>query len=786
VHGSHQEQHIDDSDTASTVSTIATFAAHHSGGRAPHTDHVQSTHSASKNSPPRSHTVHAGPYEDENSEEFDENESIATTIHDNQQRHPRSGHDYQPPSEVGSDESTSDVSSMLTLTEVAQRHGRSSRATHHRSQPSQNTPELDPGSVDAGNANEPPAENRRHQRVPPSYADNDFDDDDGESFSSGVSAPPDFRQYRAPAHAGGPTGGIPTGPYHEQYQPHRAHQEYSRARSKSEPRFRRPSPDRPGRQRDVVVPYGRPAGAQVGKVDMSSNAAQLKDLTRSVTGLIKGSGSQSAASIIKSLKKDPKKMAAVAMKLADIAKLVSGMGAQVLPKLKYASPSVFALLCSPEFLIAGGAALTATVVIFGGYQFIQKKLKDKKGEAIQIMRESRQPAYSEAIRCDTRDISDLNRPVIGGDGSGGITGIESWRRGIAEEHARSVAMSAEGEYITPDALRRKKEMIKDRKRMERSVTAADDRDGRSRSHSRRVRPRQIALGIEGSESHGQTPKNQVHDHASPRRRSERTPAPQPVPLPQGWENSNKTPQEWERQAAEAAKRAQFPQSPDASIWVSGSSGQSECSTESGSSYVSSSYISSSTDDMSRLSEAVYRPSNTWQQQPNTAPHPGAGVNGTNERSDSASSRGSMGRIMATDLEGISMDREYQSPRTSSPALLPATVFTQPVRQTSIRSPKTPVENEADWDDVSTVSSSDFGDTNSMVSGGSADSTDTVRPQVEHSAVPGPGQGNRQYQPAPAAHGIPESMNPFLKRGMEGGVKKASRLPPRHRKAGLAA
>lgn len=46
--------------------------------------------------------------------------------------------------------------------------------------------------------------------------------------------------------------------------------------------------------------------------------------------------------------------------------------------------------------------------------------------------------------------------------------IESWRRGIAEVEAHSVATSVDGEFITPEATRQKKERIKERRREERA------------------------------------------------------------------------------------------------------------------------------------------------------------------------------------------------------------------------------------------------------------------------------------------------------------------------------
>jgi hypothetical protein len=42
--------------------------------------------------------------------------------------------------------------------------------------------------------------------------------------------------------------------------------------------------------------------------------------------------------------------------------------------------------------------------------------------------------------------------------------IESWRRGIADAETESIGTSVDGEFITPEAARQKKERIKERRR----------------------------------------------------------------------------------------------------------------------------------------------------------------------------------------------------------------------------------------------------------------------------------------------------------------------------------
>ena len=133
----------------------------------------------------------------------------------------------------------------------------------------------------------------------------------------------------------------------------------------------------------------------------------------------------SATAIIASLQKNPDAMAAVALTLAEISNIVSKMAPGALIALKGSAPAVFALLASPQFMIAAGVGVGITVVALGGYKIIQK-IKAKQSEA--------DPGVDELLE-------------IGGD----VNKIDSWRRGIAEVQAESVGTSVDGEFITPQA-----------------------------------------------------------------------------------------------------------------------------------------------------------------------------------------------------------------------------------------------------------------------------------------------------------------------------------------------
>lgn len=134
----------------------------------------------------------------------------------------------------------------------------------------------------------------------------------------------------------------------------------------------------------------------------------------------------SATSIISSLQKNPDAMAAVALTLAEISNIASKMAPGALMALKGSSPAVFALLASPQFMIAAGVGVGITVVALGGYKII-KKIKAKHAE-------EDEPGIDELLE-------------IGGD----VSRIDNWRHGIAEVQAESVGTSVDGEFITPQA-----------------------------------------------------------------------------------------------------------------------------------------------------------------------------------------------------------------------------------------------------------------------------------------------------------------------------------------------
>ncbi|OAX78237.1 hypothetical protein ACJ72_07457 [Emergomyces africanus] len=134
----------------------------------------------------------------------------------------------------------------------------------------------------------------------------------------------------------------------------------------------------------------------------------------------------SAQATMAHLQKHPEAMAAVALTLAEISNLASKLAPAALAALKSSSPAVFALLSSPQFMIAAGVGIGVTVVMFGGYKVV-KRIQAASGA---------RPEGS------TDELIELNEDV---------SRVESWRRGVADSEAESVATSVDAEFITPRA-----------------------------------------------------------------------------------------------------------------------------------------------------------------------------------------------------------------------------------------------------------------------------------------------------------------------------------------------
>ncbi len=227
---------------------------------------------------------------------------------------------------------------------------------------------------------------------------------------------------------------------------------------------------------DMNLAYGKPPpDLRVGYVDDAQRELELQENLSKLDQLLLEAQCvhHTATSIISNLQANPEAMAAVALTLAELSNLLNKMSPNIITALKVSSPAIFALLASPQFLIAGGLALGVTVVMFGGYKII-KKIQENN----EIKKD--EPRMEEAMVYEAFETGS----------------IESWRRGIADIEEQSVATSVDGEFITPEAARRKKEHIRERKREERdhshsvraeSVISESVKSERSERSERKVR-----------------------------------------------------------------------------------------------------------------------------------------------------------------------------------------------------------------------------------------------------------------------------------------------------------
>jgi hypothetical protein len=164
----------------------------------------------------------------------------------------------------------------------------------------------------------------------------------------------------------------------------------------------------------------------------------------------------SATAIIAHLQSNPQAAAAVALTLAELSTLLGKLSPSFLGVVKGGSPAVFALLASPQFLIAAGVTVGVTVVMFGGWKIV-KRIRDAK-------RDKEHAMSFEAQQSDGARWHVPHEPYVPGVAGSGfdealvleeeLSTIESWRRGIvpvAEDEA------ADLELISPEAERRRKE-----------------------------------------------------------------------------------------------------------------------------------------------------------------------------------------------------------------------------------------------------------------------------------------------------------------------------------------
>jgi len=121
-----------------------------------------------------------------------------------------------------------------------------------------------------------------------------------------------------------------------------------------------------------------------------------------------------------------------------------------------------------------------TIIAFGGYKIVKKiqaSNREKKDSVVMLEDGGEEEPVSPA-----EEVDELRE----------LSSVEKWRRGIADEQARSVGTSVDGEFITPIASRtlieegklteadfKPKESDKDKKKREKKSRKAESEAGKS-------------------------------------------------------------------------------------------------------------------------------------------------------------------------------------------------------------------------------------------------------------------------------------------------------------------
>ncbi|KAI1177952.1 hypothetical protein F4777DRAFT_154561 [Nemania sp. FL0916] len=147
-----------------------------------------------------------------------------------------------------------------------------------------------------------------------------------------------------------------------------------------------------------------------------------------------------ATHIIEHLQGRPEAAAAVALTLAELSALLGKMSPGFLAVIKGGSPAIFALLASPQFLIAAGLTVGVTVVMFGGWKIIKRIKEAQEAEAVARMAPMAFEAQPVSLEQAGQEQQPAVPPYPPSEVSQGfdealvveeeLSTIETWRRGI--------------------------------------------------------------------------------------------------------------------------------------------------------------------------------------------------------------------------------------------------------------------------------------------------------------------------------------------------------------------
>lgn len=207
---------------------------------------------------------------------------------------------------------------------------------------------------------------------------------------------------------------------------------------------------------DMDLAYGNvpPDLGERVDLDPAYKAAQKEQQAMSLMGKIEKLLTEAqclhhtATHIIQHLQGNPDAAAAVALTLAELSAVLGKMSPSFLAVIKGGSPAIFALLASPQFLIAAGVTVGVTVVMFGGWKIVKRIQEAKEANAVAPMAfaahqpEVAQPAYPESeVSAGFDEALVLEEE---------LSTIEIWRRGIAPFGEDE---QADQELISPEADR---------------------------------------------------------------------------------------------------------------------------------------------------------------------------------------------------------------------------------------------------------------------------------------------------------------------------------------------
>lgn len=175
----------------------------------------------------------------------------------------------------------------------------------------------------------------------------------------------------------------------------------------------------------------------------------------------------SASCMIENLQQNPEAAAAVALSLAELSAIIGKMSPAFLAFLKGGSPAIYALLCSPQFLIGTGIAAGVMVVMFGGWKIIRKITQGgnagKQKEAAVEMNAVSGNGTGNGNGMGAMGAMGFNAGARAGAAAGGfghddalvldddLSTIECWRRGIVVTGEGEEEEAAEVELRSPEA-----------------------------------------------------------------------------------------------------------------------------------------------------------------------------------------------------------------------------------------------------------------------------------------------------------------------------------------------